>query len=285
MIATASDQGPPPIPPYLPPAATSSAPGHQLLVGRRIHVVGGGQQDYGQGDPPAGIGLAIAVTCAREGAAIAISDVDHAAAERVAERVREIGRVGYALIGDAADEDDSARSARSAADKLDGLDGLVCNVGISAGDHLANTTVADWDRVLAVNARSHFLAIKHTLPLLPPGGSIVLVSSAAAALPSSMNQPAYAASKAALTGLALYVAREAANRRVRVNIVMPSLIDTPLGRLANAVKPDRAATVIPLGRQGTAWEVANATAFLLSDLASYTTGGTLIVDGGLLSVP
>ena len=280
-----SDQIPAPNPPYLPPVATHRAVGHNLLAGRRILVAGGGQQDYGQPDPPAGIGLAIAVTCAREGAAVAISDIDSAAAERVAARVREHGRPACALVGDASDEPDTARIVSAAVDGLDGLDGLVCNVGITAGDRLADTTVADWDRVLAVNTRSHFLAIKHGLPKLPPGGSIVLVSSTAAALPSSMNQPAYATSKAALTGLALFVAREAAQRRVRINIVMPSLIDTPLGRLANAVKPDRAATPIPLGRQGTAWEVGNATAFLLSDLASYTTGSTLVVDGGLLTVP
>lgn len=75
--------------------------------------------------------------------------------------------------------------------------------------------------------------------------------------------------------------RDGQPRRIRVNIVMPGLIDTPLGRLATLVKPDRADTPIPLGRQGTAWEVANSVIFLLSDQAAYITGQTLVIDGGL----
>src|SRR5664279_4693022 len=92
------------------------------------------------------------------------------------------------------------------------------------------------------------------------------------------------ASKAGLSGLCAYVAKEAAPRRVRVNVVMPGLIDTSLGRLASLVKPDRDSTPIPLGRQGTGWDVAAAAAFLLSDAADYITGQTLAVDGGLSEV-
>ena len=96
--------------------------------------------------------------------------------------------------------------------------------------------------------------------------------------------PAYDASKAGLAGLCRHVAFEAARRGVRANLVVPGLIDTPLGRLATAGRPGRARTPVPLGRQGTAWEVAYATVFLLSPEASYLTGQSLVVDGGLSSI-
>jgi NAD(P)-dependent dehydrogenase (short-subunit alcohol dehydrogenase family) len=165
------------------------------------------------------------------------------------------------------------------------LDGLVMFVGIGSGDHLAGTPASEWDRVMAVNVRSHFLGCKHALPIMPAGGSIVLISSTAARLPATSNAPAYIASKAALHGLCAATGREAAPRGIRVNIVMPGLIDTSLGRLATLIKPDRAGTPIPLSRQGTAWEVANSVIFLLSDKAAYITGQTLVVDGGLSRLP
>jgi NAD(P)-dependent dehydrogenase (short-subunit alcohol dehydrogenase family) len=116
------------------------------------------------------------------------------------------------------------------------------------------------------------------------GAAIVFTSSTAAVLPSTTDIPAYAASKAALAGLNVYVAKEAAPKGVRINMVTPGLIDTSLGRLATRIRPDRAQTPIPLSRQGTAWEVAYATVFLLSHEASYITGQSIVVDGGLSAI-
>ncbi len=256
----------------------------RALSGRRILVIGGGQQSYGQEDPPVGIGRALALLAARQGAAVAVADIDEQAAEATAEFVRGAGAEGVALVLDAAEENALADGVRRAADALGGLDGLAMNTGIVGGWGVEHTGAEDWDRVFAVNVRGHFLACKHVLPLMRPGGAIVLTSSTAALLPSTSNIPAYGASKAALDGVCRYVGKEAATRGVRINVVMPGLIDTSLGRLASQVKSDRDATPVPLGRQGTGWDVAEAATFLLSDAASYVSGQTLAVDGGLTNL-
>jgi NAD(P)-dependent dehydrogenase (short-subunit alcohol dehydrogenase family) len=284
-VTTHSVEAPlPTLPAHLPAAALGTAPGRGLLAGRRLLVVGGGQQTYGQTDPPIGIGRAVSILAAREGAAVAVADVDPAAAQSTADRIHAEGGNAHAVAGDAANPDQAASMVTAAASALGGLDALVLNTGIAAGIGLAGTSGTDWDRVMAVNVRAHFLALQAALPLLPPGSAITLTSSAAAQVVTATEIPAYTTSKAALGGLCAYAAKEYAPRRVRVNVVMAGLIDTSLGRLASQIRPDRDNTPIPLGRQGTAWEIAAATVFLLSDSASYITGVTLPVDGGLTGV-
>ena len=139
------------------------------LAGRRILVVGGGQQSYGVEDAPIGNGRAIAVLCAREGASVAVADIDMAAAEDTAELVRgEDGGEVAALAADASDEQAVVRMLDETEKAIGGLDGLVLNVGIAAGVGLQNTSAEDWDRVMAVNLRAHFLGLKHGLPRMKP---------------------------------------------------------------------------------------------------------------------
>lgn len=252
--------------------------GAQRLAGRRILVVGGGQQDYGIEDPPVGNGRAMSVLFAREGAAIAVADIDQASAEATAELVRGEDAHAVAIAADAADESDVVRMLEEAKSGLGGLDGIVLNVGVAGGLGLQGTTVEDWDRVMAVNARGHFLGLKHGVPALADGGAIVLTGSLASR--ETMPSPAYAASKGALESLVRNGAVEGAPS-VRVNLLIPGLIDTPLGRLATQLAPQRAKVHIPLGRQGTPSEVAYAALFLMSDESSYMTGQSLVVDGGL----
>jgi NAD(P)-dependent dehydrogenase (short-subunit alcohol dehydrogenase family) len=259
-------------------AETSNPPAGRL-DGRRVLIVGGGQQSYDVEDAPIGNGRAIAITCAREGASVAVADIDLAAAEETADlaRAEGEGRV-EALAADASEEPAVIEMIDRTEKALGGLDGLVLNVGIAAGIGLGNTSAEDWDRVLAVNLRAHFLGLKHGLPRMGQGGSAILIGSVAGQ--RVMPLPAYSASKAALEALNRHAAMEGAPD-VRVNLLVPGLIDTSLGRLATQLYPQRAKVPIPLGRQGTAWEVANAALFLLSEEASYVTGAYLVIDGGL----
>jgi NAD(P)-dependent dehydrogenase (short-subunit alcohol dehydrogenase family) len=253
------------------------------LKGRRILVVGGGQQDYDLDEPPIGNGRAMSVLFGREGAAVAVADLNAESAEATAELVRSEGATAEAIVADAADEQASAAMFESATKALGALDGLVMNVGIGGGLGIAGTSAEDWDRVMAVNLRAHFLGCKHGLAAMREGGgAIVLVGSIASR--EVMPFPAYAASKAALEPLCRQSAVEGAPK-VRTNLLVPGLIDTSLGRLASQLSPLRDQVRIPAGRQGTAWEVANGGLFLISDESSYVTGQSLIVDGGLTVGP
>ena len=265
-----------------PDEAMGTAPGRGRLRGRRILVVGGGQQDHGLDDAPIGNGRATSILLAREGASVAVADIDESAAQATAELAGAEGADVAVIVADAADEDGAAAMFAQARDALDGIDGLVLNVGIGAGFLLRGTSAEEWDRVMAVNLRSQFLGCKHALATMTDGGAVVLVGSVAAR--EVLPMPAYGASKAALESLCRQAAVEGAPS-VRVNLLMPGLIDTPLGRLASSISPLRDRVKLPLRRQGTAWEVAYAAMFLLSGESSYVTGQSLIVDGGLTTAP
>lgn len=220
----------------------------------------------------------MSVLFAREGASVAVADLNEASAATTADLVRAEGAQATVIVGDASDDDDVQAMIAATTAAFGGLDGIVLNVGIGAGYLLRETSVEDWDRVMAVNLRSHFLGCKHALGAMADGGSIVLVGSIAAR--EVLPFPAYGASKAALESLCRQAAAEG-GPRVRTNLLMPGLIDTSLGRLASKINPDRDRATMTARRQGTAWEVAYAALFLLSDEASYVTGQNLIVDGGL----
>ena len=267
--------------PYTSDESKGIAPGRGRLTGRRVLVVGGGQMDIGEADTPIGNGRAISVLFAREGAALAVADRDLASAAATVSLIERENGHAFAIQADATKEPNIVRMVEEAVAGLGGLDGLVLNVGIGAGGPwLEGTTRESWDRVLAINLTSHMLSVKAVLPKLADGASIVFISSIAG-LTAGSRLPAYDASKAALFGLCRHVAFEGARRSIRANVIAPGLMDTSIGRLASRGRPNRAATPVPLGRQGTGWETAYAALYLISNESAYVTAQILAVDGGL----
>jgi len=244
-----------------------------------VAVVGAGTQPSGQPDDPIGNGRAISVLCGREGASVVCVDKNADAAEETAGLVRAEGSEATAVVADVSDSDACRRLVDDAA-RAHGIDDVVLNVGIGRGRGLEHTSADEWDATFAVNLRAHFLVAQSALPRLGEGGALVFVSSVAALRPGTFL-PSYDASKAGVLALCRHVALEGARRGIRANAVVPGLIDTPMGRRATQGRPSRGRTRVPLGREGTAWEIAQACVFLLSDEASYITGQHLAVDGGL----
>jgi NAD(P)-dependent dehydrogenase (short-subunit alcohol dehydrogenase family) len=242
--------------PPLPAESAGSAPGRGRLVGRRLLIVGAGQNSYALLDPPIGNGRAISILSAREGAAVAAADRDAESVSATVASITAEGGRGVAMTADVSRPDEIERMVTAAHEALGGLDGVVYNVGIAAGGGLAGSTPAVWDEVLNVNVRGAMLVARAALPVLDDGGSIVFVSSVAGIKPGS-RFPAYDSSKAAIGGLMRHVALEGERRRIRVNVVAPGLMDTSLGasRLSGArletVRRFRSAARAQAGRRHT----------------------------------
>lgn len=169
------------------------------------------------------------------------------------------------------------------------IDVLHHNVGIEEFGELTEVTEASWDRVHAINLKGPMLTAREVVPhmIRQGGGSIINISSIASRKWSPMQFLSYSTSKAALNHMTRVVARQYAQHQVRCNVIVPGLIDTP--HAAALFKNEQEAQAgremrnarCPMGRQGSAWDVANAALFLASDESSYVTGLELVVDGGL----
>ena len=235
-----------------------------------------------------GIGAASALAAARAGHDVVVNyALDAVAAGHVAEQIQALGRRALVVQADVADEPAvMAMFARIDAE-MGRLTGLVNNAGIVAMKaRLDEMDVARWQRMWAVNLTGNFLCAREAVRRMSTrhggaGGAIVNLSSAAAKLGAPANYIDYAASKGAIDTFTLGLARELAAEGVRVNAVRPGIIDTDIH--ASGGDPDRArqsAGLIPMGRAGTADEVAAAIIWLLSDAASYCTGTVIDVTGG-----
>ena len=255
------------------------------MAGRRVLVIGAGQESYGLPieEVSLGNGRAACLRIAEEGAVVACADLHLNRAQETAAQITATGGKAHAFAVDATDEAAMTGLFEAAVAALGGLDGVLVNVGMGGPAWLSGTSADSWDRTFALNARAHFLGCKLALQHMDDDGSVVLVSSVASMKPGS-RIPAYDSSKAALAGLCRHAAFEGRRRRIRVNVVVPGLIDTPMGRIATRNRPNRTAGQLPLGRQGTAWDIANGVLYLLSNEASYVNGQQLVIDGGLTTI-
>jgi NAD(P)-dependent dehydrogenase (short-subunit alcohol dehydrogenase family) len=257
------------------------APGRGRLQGRRILVVGGGQRTFDAATDPVGNGRAMSLLFAREGAKVAVADMNRASADDTVTRISGEGGHAFAIEADIARETDVDRMFDEAMNGLGGLDGVVLNVGIGVGAlGFDGVALKEWDDTFAVNLRGPLLCCRRALKCIADGASIVFISSIAG-LRSGSRLIAYDTSKAALGGLMRNAAREGAKRGIRANIICPGLVDTPLGRHTSAGRPSRSAAGVPFGRMATGWEIAYAALFFMSDESVYVNAQTLAVDSGI----
>jgi NAD(P)-dependent dehydrogenase (short-subunit alcohol dehydrogenase family) len=252
-------------------------------------IVGAGSIGPGWGN-----GKASAVACAREGAKVFCVDVNLSAAEETANIISGEGGLALPFRADVTRSGDVEAMVRACVADFGRIDILDNNVGIAEIGGVVELPEEKWDRVLAVNLKSAFLTMKHVIPLMvvQGGGSIVNISSVAGIRWTGVPYSSYYASKSALLHLTRTTAVEYAAKRVRVNAILPGLMQTPMvehsaGLAQSYAKGDveemwrvRAAQV-PMGIGGEAWDVAWGVVYLGSDEAKYVTGIELVIDGGV----
>ena len=237
----------------------------------------------GAGRGGRGIGRGIALALAQAGANIAITSRSNIAdAEAVAEAVRETGRTALAIQCDVSDAASVDSLFATVKEQLGRVDILVNNAGITRDTLLLRMSEDDWDGVLDANLKGTFLCTRAAAKIMlkQKSGRIINITSVNGQV-GSPGQANYSASKAGMIGFTKSVARELASRNITVNAVAPGFIDTQMTDFVSGDSREKLLEKIPLGRFGTAEDVGAAVAFLASEAASYITGQTLTIDGGL----
>jgi len=243
-----------------------------------------------------GIGAAVAELLAREGASVAITDIDEFRGEELAAALKKAGHTAMFLPHDVTSEDRWVEVVAQVEKRFGRLDILVSNAGIGISvPSIVDMTLADWRRQTAINLDGVFLSVKHCLPVMRKtgGGSIIMMSSLAG-LRGAAGLAGYCATKGGVRLFAKAVAMECASvgDRIRVNSVHPGIIDTPIwgkipteatgsGQNAPIDPEERAKFATPLARAGHASEIASGVLYLASDASAYVTGTELVIDGGM----
>jgi 3-oxoacyl-[acyl-carrier protein] reductase len=250
------------------------------LIGKTAVVTGVGS----------GIGSAIADIFASAGASVVGVDCNADTLNKTTQRISSQGGVIHAVLADVSSQQSVAKAFEEITSVYQAIDILVNNVGVEFYKDFVAVQPSDWETQLAVNLRSVFLCCSQVVPLMirAQRGSIVNTASVQAFATTGQTAP-YAAAKAGVLGLTRDMARDLGPYNIRVNGICPGCIDTPMmdrslerNSDANAAK-QKMVSAVPLRRLGNPKEVAQAAAFLASDLASYISGVSLVVDGGLMA--
>lgn len=242
------------------------------LEGKTVLITGAAQ----------GIGKSIALGMAREGASIAIADVNIESAQSTSQEVANLGVKSMAVKLDVSSQNDVTSVFKAVTEELGPLDILVNNAGITRDTLLLRMKEEDWDAVLDVNLKGSFLCSKEAIRIMGKQryGKIINISSVVAFM-GNAGQANYSSSKAGLIGLTKTIAKEYASRGIRANAVAPGFIETAMtDKLSEEVKNEMK-KAIPLGQFGTPEDVTNAVIFLASKEADYISGQVIHVNGGM----
>src|ERR1700687_1182694 len=249
-------------------------------------VTGAGTSGDGLGN-----GKAAALLFAREGATVAAIDLNREAAQMTADAIEAEGEQAMAVGADVSRSEDVRAIVEMVIERCGRIDVIHNNVGIEIPGDPVSTTEDDWDRVHAVNLKSVFMMCKYAIPHMERGGAgaIINVSSVASIRWSPVPYFSYHTSKAALNHMTRVIARQYAAKKIRCNVILLGMMDTPhIRTYYRDLPPDQIEHIMrqrdqycPMGHQGSPWDAAHAALFLASDEACYITGAELVVDGGL----
>lgn len=239
----------------------------------------------------AGMGLAVALAYAREGAAVVVAEISRANGEAAVQAIRDAGGQAIFAPTDVADSKQVAATVDAATNAFGGVDILYANAAVQlvGQDARAHELSEDaWDRTYSINIRGVWLCAKYVIPAMLErgGGSIVNVASPTGLVGCAPGFTAYSSAKGAVYGLTRVMAADYARDKIRVNALIPGATETPLTRelFADAETRNGLIAATPLGRLGQAEDVVGLAVFLASDESAYCTGGFFPVDGGLTAI-
>ncbi len=230
-----------------------------------------------------GIGRAIALTFAKEGANIVVADVNLEIAQKTALEIEGLGRIALALEMDVTNYDLVEAGINKILDKMGKVDILVNNAGITKDNLVLRMSQAEWDAVINVNLKGTFNCIKAvSRPMVKQRSGRIISIASIIGLMGNPGQANYAASKAGIIALTKTIAKELASRNINANAVAPGFIQTEMtAKLPEDIKK-KMLEAIPLAKLGTPQDVANLCLFLASDESSYITGQVITIDGGMV---
>jgi len=236
----------------------------------------------------AGIGRASSLLFAKEGASVAAIDCDQAGNAELVEKIRRNGGNAEALTADVSSAEDVGRVVQQVVARWKKIDILFNNAGIVGGGKVHTLTEEEWDRSFAINVKSMFLFSRAVIPtFLQQGGGVILNTSSTTAFRVVADRALYTATKGAIYSLTKSMAIDYAADRIRVNCLCPGTTDTPSLRARLSARGNTEEMTKqfiarqPLGRLGTAEEMAKAALYLVSDDASFVTGSAFQIDGGM----